>query len=239
MKRRTALLFLAAAAFFAALVGSSYAAGLWTGESPQPAEATPADYGICNVSVGAVPEGVRVAPVPLPRPPGFVNTPTYMSLYLLLSLPVPPDLPRPARNPDTGIDPDLQSRVYIDAATGEVAFENYRTASEEAILKEALASLRVGPWQPTSDVWPRTDTPPKKALREEDDSVTKIQYRPPDDGSGLMLSRPQGDTFSRLTAFTCESVLEIDGVSGEVLRQEVVPQEQAMFGRFLGEVKTK
>ncbi|HEY5639717.1 MAG TPA: hypothetical protein VIW01_06665, partial [Dehalococcoidia bacterium] len=118
MKPRPALVLLGAAAFFAVLAVSSYAAGLWTGDSPESAEATPADYGICNVSVSALPDGVRVAPVPLPRPPDLVNTPTHMSLFLMLSIDVPADIPRPTENPETGIAADIQSRVYVDAATG-------------------------------------------------------------------------------------------------------------------------
>jgi hypothetical protein len=199
----------------------------WGGDDVREAEATPADYGICNVSLSNLPEGVRAAPVPLPHPSVTSNNPTDQVLYLMLSIRVPPNVPNP-----TGV----QSRVYINAATGEVTFEHYRTPEDESLLGESLASLHVGPWQPTGNAWPRTNTAPANDVRDLGSPRFKIRYRSPDTSAGLMVGFRSGDTLSRLSAYTCDSIVEIDGKTGEVLRQEVVPQEQAMFDRFLGDV---
>jgi hypothetical protein len=244
MKSRPALLFVGAAAFFAALAAGSYTAGLWTGDGPDSAEANPAVIGICNVSVSNIPDGVKAFYMPQPVLPEDWNTPTHFAIRLILSVPQPEAMPLPTQDPQTGVFP-LPSSVGIDAATGELVFEDYRTAGEEATLREALAMVTVGPWQPAGPAWPRTDTAPTGeviGIRKPVEVLTDydkviLTYREPDALSGLIAGTTRGDSFDRISAFTCDSIVEIDGRTGSVNRDEVTPDERAMFDRFLSEVR--
>jgi hypothetical protein len=217
----------------------------WGGDDVREAEATPADYGICNVSVSDLPEGVEATTLPYPAPRGDGNTPAGKSIYLFLRVPLAPDQPWSEEDPATGTVRDVRSRVVIDAVTGDVVFENYRTPAEQTMLKEALETLSVGPWRPVVDAWPRTDTSPTTGevieIRKPVEVLTDydkviLTYRRPDPRSGLIAGTTRGDSFDRISAYTCDSIVEIDGRTGSVIRDEVTPDERAMFDRFLSEV---
>lgn len=114
----------------------------------------------------------------------------------------------------------------------------------EAKIKTVLATLRVGPGQPVGTAWPRTDTAPTGELMEirkpvevlaDYDQVT-LTYRKSERGSGMIVGATSGDSFTRISAFTCDSIVEIDGRTGSVTRNEVTPDERAMFDRFVAEI---
>jgi hypothetical protein len=195
-------------------------------------------YGVCNVSVRSAPDGVKVAPLSWPAPKGQENTPANESLYLALWIPSPSDAPRYTINPQTGLYSDVTSLVAIDAATGQVASEHYRTAEEEAALKGVVSTLKVGPWEPQGPAWPRTDTPPRnEPIEPLGPFDAKVKYRQTEAGSGLTVGETHGDTFIRVSAYTCKSVVDIDGRTGEIIREQVAPDEQAMFDRFLNRLQ--
>lgn len=194
--------------------------------------AAPAEIGICNASIAGVPEGVEADIVALPVPPAKRsdaphNTPTDLSLYLFLEVPVP------------GFD---DSRVYIDAATGDRVFEHYRTPEEEALLKEALAMVTVGPWEPEGDAWPRTDTPPMGEVKNKETDPYiggNLSYRVPDPAAGLFGTMRIGDISGTFSTFNCRSIVQVDAFTDEVIRYDVAPDERDMFDRLLSEIKER
>ncbi|MCH8346785.1 MAG: hypothetical protein IIC87_07665 [Chloroflexi bacterium] len=234
------------AAVGAAIVGGVLLATRpWSGETPvEQAAASPAEYGICNVSVSDIPPDVRVSPLPFPTFEGSRWQPTKSgeAIFLVVSIPLP-DGERPTV--PMSRDDVVQSNAVIDAATGEVIGEGYLTPADETKIKAVLATLRVGPWEPAGPAWPRTDTTPNSEIVEipkplrvaSDYNKVSLKYRQPEAGSGMIAGRMSFATMGDvLRAYTCDSIVEIDGETGAVLRREVVAEEQAMFQRFLNEV---
>jgi hypothetical protein len=247
MKRTLRLVLPIAAVVAAVVAGVLLATRLWEdGKAVQEAAATPAEFGVCNVSVSNIPPDVKVAPFlfPVLEGAGSAWQPGKSGelIFLRVSVPVPP-----GQEPfvdEFGL-PVGAGAVLINAVTGEIAAEGYRTPAAEAKIKGVLATLRVGPWEPAGSAWPRTDTPPTGEVVEiykpvevlADYNKVTLKYRRPEHGSGMFGGITQGDNFSRLRAYTCDSIVEVDAWTGKVLRKEVVPQEEAMFQRFLGEVE--
>ena len=207
------------------------------------AGATPAEYGICNVWVANVPTGVKVAPFVAPATVGayWGLEPGPSGEVILLRVSVPNGR-QPTVSPDMAERGPAQSNALIDARSGETVTEVYLTPADEAKIKAVLDTLKVGPWQPTGPAWPRTDTPPKSEVKEFPNAVEvatdylkpTLRYREPEAGSGIFGGRMSFATRGdELRAYTCNSVVEIDGETGAILRREVVPEEEAMFQRFL------
>ncbi len=221
----------------------------WSGEEAvvQEAAASPAEFGVCNVSVSNIPPDVKVAPFLVPVLEGSPWQPGKSGQLIFLSVSIPlPEGQRPVVSPDMGKDKPVQSNALIDAQTGDLVAEGYLTPADEAKIKAVLSTLQVGPWEPVGPAWPRTDTSPTGEVIElhkpvevlaDHDKMT-LRYRRPEDGSGVFGGITQGDSFSHLRAYTCDSILEVDGWTGNVLRKEVVAEEEAMFERFLDEVLT-
>jgi hypothetical protein len=232
--KRTARRVLPIAVAVAVVAGLFLATRPWSGdEAANQAAASPAEYGICNVSVSNIPEGVSVVPLPVPEKGA---EPTGQRLYMVLYV------PRPHEQRTTSTGPGqvmaVESRVAFDAMTGEKAFEHYRTPQEEAQLKSMLPEVRSGPWVPQQPAWPRTDTPPQGEVVALPDHPRNagLEYRQPDRASGLFAGAVGGDSFDYLKAYTCESLVEVDAGTGTVVTYSVVPGEEAMFQRFLDEV---
>lgn len=203
----------------------------WSDGPPaKEAAAHPSDYGICNVSVRNLPEGVRAEVWPF-KEMGEISE----GIYLMVSIP---------EVDDPGVSLNDRSRVVWDAVSGDLEFEYYRTPAEEAKLKGVVR--RVGRWEPVGPAWPRTDTPPQgdmAEVRKPADVTTPqgkvvLRYRQAEYGSGLLGILTRGDSFAELRVFTCESEMVIDGWTGSVTRRQVVPEEEAMFQRFLEGVET-
>lgn len=209
--------------------------------------AKPTEYSLCNVSISHVPGDVEVGAYPAPDPSGRGK------IYLLIYVPLAGGQ-RVTTHPSTGQTvPAQMSRVAIDAQTGEVAFEFYRpnAPEEKGKLGAVLASLEKGPPSPTDDAWPRTDTQPHndKVTTRGLKGAPGLKYRPPEAGSGMLVTTIQGQPSpysppyeelvyrQRLVARTCDSIVEIDTQTGEVVTDMVQPGDREMFDRFLAEVE--
>ena len=225
---------LLAAVAAAVVAGVLLATQPWGGETlVQEAAGQPSEYTLCNVSVSDIPADVAVGPYLLGE-----------KFHVLIYVPVPEGEEKIAIDPDTGKGVPVESRIAIDAETGQVVFEHYKTPAEEAKLMGVLATLRVAEPDPSVPAWPRTDTPPqadKKDLRGLD-WLPGMRYRPPDPGSGLVVSVITGTSLSSdsqtLVARTCDSEVRVDRETGQTIKMEVTPGEKAMFRRFLDEVLT-
>ncbi len=115
----------------------------------QEAVASPADYGICNVSVSNIPPGVEVAPFLFPVLEGSPLQPGKSGQLIFLSISIPlPEGQRPVVSPDMGKDKPVQSNALIDAQTGDLVAEGYLTPTDEATIRAVLSTLQVGPWEP-------------------------------------------------------------------------------------------
>ena len=213
------------------------------GTGLQEAVATPAEFGVCNVSVRNVPEGVEAYHIAFPEG-GILGA--KWALVLRISGPAERRL---SDKPDaTGMrymeDPDT-SGITINAETGEVIHENYHSAEHEAKLNAALATLAVGPWEPRGPAWPRTDTAATGEVAEilrpvrtaSDYGKVDLKYRQPETGSGMLAGPFTTGQQTYLKLETCLSDALID-VQGHVKKWEVAPEEEAMFQRFLEEVET-
>lgn len=231
-----------------AVVGAAGATSLvltrpWDGpEVVERADASPREMGICNVSVTDIPDGVMAAPITWPVPVGHANNkptpngPAGDWIYLLIWMPLNPGDPG-----FEGLSAPNKSRVALDARTGDVIFEHYRTPGDEVILGGILdGAVRLGPWSPSGAAWPRTDTPPTGEIIDTADPALDrpgIAYRRPDPASGLIAGHITGGTKDRIQAYTCDSIVEVDLETGRVTRNDVTPQEQAMFQRFLSGIR--
>ncbi len=234
-----------AAVGVAAVAGVLLTTQPWTGETPvQEAVAQPAEFGMCNVSVSNIPPGLKVSRLVLPAQvyKDEYDSPSGMAFFLQISVPLPEGAKRPG--PPSSDAEFISSNVIIDAQTGEVISERYKTAADEAAFKPVLARLQVGPWRPTGVAWPRTDTPPTGEMIEFPKVITvaadyfkpTLKYREPEAGSGMLAGRMGFATLpDMLRAYTCESLVEISD-RGEVLSWEVTSEEELMFQRFLNEV---
>lgn len=213
----------------------------WSDDTPVEQAAARAEYGFCDVFISDVPADVHVTASRIPDL--LIDGVGAEGIVVAF-------VPSPDGDPETS--PHLYSGSYvsIDAQTGEITQEQYRTPADEVRLKALLATLRVGPWEPAGPAWPRTDTPPTGELGEilrpfrvpADDDEVALTYHKPEPGSGMLASpvpgvTPEGWMSRRLVAYTCDSVVEIDAETGEVIRREVVPGEEAMFQRFMNEVE--
>jgi hypothetical protein len=118
----------------------------WSGEET---DGTLPEYSLCNVSISAIPADVEVAPYPLPVQTGGPGE-TGTKIHLLIFVPLPPNK-KLIIDPETGKGTPVESRVAVDAETGEVVFEYYNPSrpADEAKLKGVLATLRVGPPDPS------------------------------------------------------------------------------------------
>ena len=233
LRRWVPLVAVFATAIAAAVV---LAARPWAGEEVvQEAAANPSAYGLCNVSVRNIPEGVSVGPFPQPTDE---DTPSGMKLYMLITFRLPLE-ERTVFDEEKGHDVFVEPRAAVDAETGEVVFEYYNPShpAANAKIKAVLATLRVGPWEPAGPAWPRTDTPPQGKVEKPYGHPLNagLEYRRPDPGVGMLTGVVQGDSFQDLWVYTCDSTVVI-AASGKVIREEVVPAERAMFNRFLDEV---
>ena len=243
---------LAAVAAAAIAAGVLLATRPWSGEEAvQETAATPAEYGLCNVSVSNIPPGVEVSAFvsPIAGPEGSPGEPGKSGelIFLRIIVPLPPGQ-RVTPYPEMGKDKPVQSNAVINAQTGEIFGEGYLTPSDEAKIKAVLATLRVGPWEPAGPAWPRTDTLPRSDIVEldrpwelpPDYREPTLKYRMPERGSGMMVERTTASPGMRepllLRAYTCESIVEVFGATGKIVRKEVTPEEEAVFQRFLDEV---
>ncbi len=249
-----------------AVVAALIVAGVLLGTTPwsdgpavQEAAAHPADYGICNVFIGDIPEDVQVAAW---RVPDLVIDQIGTNMVVSAYIPSP-DGQWLINDPETGEYVSVVSSVSIDAQTGEIMNEHYGTPEQETKLQGMLATLRVGPWEPAGPAWPRTDIPPESEIlevpvepawprndrRPESEVIevldtpdkTGLKYRKPEPGSGMVAGPTVGPTSERplsqwLVAYTCDSLLALHTETGEVLQRDVVPEEEAMFQRFLDAV---
>ena len=216
------------------------------GTVAEEAAASPSEYGLCNVSVSNIPPDVSVAPFSFFPPEGSQWQPAKSGrvIFVFLYIPLPPGQ-RPVISPDMSKDKPVQSNAVINAQTGEVVAEGYLTPADEAKIKAVLATLQVGPWEPASPAWPRTDTPPRGEVVEfpkvvetlADYGKPTLKYRQPEAGSGMIDGRLSRLDTQVLRAYTCDSIVEVDGEAGAILRKEVVPEEEAMFQRFLEQME--
>lgn len=242
-------------AVLAALVvaGVLLATTPWGGKE---AIAQPTEYSLCNISISNVPVDVSVGELELPI---SLNE---QKIYLVASVPIlseglpaarPGETPTPVlgRILSNTINEEgewIESHIVFDPQTGEIVEQYYNPErlADRGKLEAVKDSLLVGQPNPSTPAWPRTDTPPRleKIQSADIQGYESLKYRPPEAGSGLLVSRIQGsgEVFESesVRARTCESILVIevdrDG-KGEVVVDKVVPEEKAMFNRFLSEVE--
>jgi hypothetical protein len=139
-----------------------------------------------------------------------------------------------------------RSVVSIDPGTGALLDARYADASHEASVLPILDTVRVEPLDPSTAPWPYTDAaqiPPQRSDNET------FKYRPPDPGSGLVVSSIHG-TGHLLSSYTlkvtsCRSVVQItvtfrQGAEPEVTEtKDVHPDDEAAFQTFLDEVEVR
>ncbi len=178
------------------------------------------EYSFCNVSLQA-PPSVRVFPRIAPSPPDGKLRQALVAVI---------DIPTEMRNAESPYE--LPSGIAIDAQTGEVLEESYRTPADRGILKGVLAARRIGPPDASIPAWPRTDTQPKASEKIKAD---KLEYLPPDPGAGMIISHISAQS-TLLQIETCKSKVSIDEETGVIVNREVHPDEEQMFQRLLNEV---
>ena len=191
------------------------------GGGSQVANERPRAMSICNLFFSGVPDRVRVSLFPT------IATGEERHVVLLFwdpaDLALVDDLIR-------GEDVPVPSRVIVDGMTGELVSQHFRSDKERADLERVLANMVVGP--PDPDAWPRTDKEPATPRVR---LVENIAYRPPDPRSGVLVSIPFAEQ-PYLVVSTCDSALEVNAETEEVLHEDVVAEEEAMLERFLSEV---
>lgn len=180
----------------------------------------PRAMSICNVSLHSVSDQVVVEAFPDVLDPDRPR-------LITLTIPIPNRL---ELYPDAGLTEPIESLVALNAETGEVVVEHYRTREEKVELQRVLSKMVVGP--PDSDAWPRVDREPEHIRAR---LAGNIAYRPPDPRSGLLVSFSAAEEPSVLVS-TCDSSVAISAETGEVLASDVHQEEEAMFERFLSEV---
>ena len=134
--------------------------------------------------------------------------------------------------------------VLIDALTGAVLEEHYQAPAQEATAKQVLQTVRVEPLDPSSAPWPYTDAAQVSAERVGEKGV--FQYRFPDPGSGLMISKSNTDGTDGyalgLRMENCRSLLEIlvtfrPGIEPEVtVTRDIHPDDEDAFQTFYDQV---
>ncbi len=224
MKRSLRLGILLAAVAAAGVVGGVlFATQPWHGEE---AAAQTITYRLCNVTLKG------------PPPPSLVDR-------RKAKLPAGTVLIQGSRG-YLGVDLYGPRRSYagVNATTGEVGDESYATASEEAILKGILATVRLEPFDPASAPWPYTAATQVPPERQQDEG---IEYRWPDPGAGLtvswMYSRPTTprDDYGFVVLSSCRSRshMYVGTSTGTVAQQltSIDPVDATAFQNFLQEVK--
>jgi hypothetical protein len=230
----------------------------WSGDTPvREAAAAPTEYSLCNISITNVPEDVAVGEVELPVPPNEQEIYLVASVAILTEgLPAAPPgvTPTPVlgRILSETINEEgewIESHIVFDPQTGAIVEEYYNPErpADKAKLEVVKNSVVVGGPGPGAPAWPRTDTPPRLDKIQSTPPVLGykgLKYRPPEAGSGLLVSHIQGSgdglESQRVRARTCESVLviQVDEVGrGAIVVDDVVPEEQAMFDRFMSQVE--
>lgn len=137
-----------------------------------------------------------------------------------------------------------RSEVLVDAETGTILDERYATLSHEVMLRGILDTLRVEPLDPSSATWPYTDTAQVSAERVGEKST--FEYRFPDPGSGLMISKSIIDGLGwyaeGLRVANCRSVMEImityrpDAEPEVKVTKDIHPEDEAAFQTFYDQV---
>jgi hypothetical protein len=144
--RYTLLALPLAALVVAAIVAAVLLAWPWDDGSAVPqAAATPAEYGLCNVSVSNIPPGVEVVPFPFPAVEGLPGWdqpgPSGDLIFLQVRVPLPSGQRQTIT--ETGeIEPPF-SAALVDARTGRIATESYVNQAEEAVIKGGLPRSHV------------------------------------------------------------------------------------------------
>lgn len=225
----------------------------WSGDTlVEEAAGQVSEYSLCNVSISNVPADVMVGARERLVAPGEKKI--YLVVYApILTEGLPAATPGVTPTPVEGrmiselFDDEggwIESHVVFDAQTGDVVEEYYNPAhpADKVKLGAVKSSLIVGPPSPATSAWPRTDTQPttEKIELAVPEGFKGLKYRPPEAGSGMLVSPIQGQPYGqRLVARTCESRLVIDidqNGKGRIVVDDVAPEEQAMFDRFLNEV---
>ncbi|MCH8050682.1 MAG: hypothetical protein IIC86_01555 [Chloroflexi bacterium] len=141
--------------------------------------------------------------------------------------------------------PDLlatgDSHVRINALTGGVLREVYRTAADEELLSGIASTARVDPLDPATAPWPYTDEAQLPVKRFE---TGNIEYRHPDPGAGIRISSYYGritiprEDIGFLILDNCRSRSWIGTTTGKVLDEmsDVHADDQAAFQRFHDDV---
>lgn len=206
----------AAAVAAAVVAGVLLATEPWSGEETA---AVPVEYGVCNVAVRDIPDGVEAYPFPFPEG-GLLGAKWAMVLR------IPGSGMRFVPELGYTTEPDA-SGIAINAATGEVIFETYYNAEHEAKLKAALATLVVRPWEPPGPAWPLTHTPPTSEMAEilkpvrvaSDYGKVLLKYRLPEAGSGMLAGpSPEGQTLLKLETCRSDALIKSHTVQAQSFR---------------------
>ena len=172
---------------------------------------------------------------------GMIIMPPGYPPVLSIRLPAPPQPP-----PVEGFSgPDLlaagESHVRINALTGDVQRELYRTAADEELLRGIASTARVAPLDPATAPWPYTD---ETQVPIERFKTGNIEYRHPDPGAGLRITSLYGrptiprEDISFLILANCRSRMWIGTTTGKDSEEmsDVHADDQAAFQRFLDDV---
>ena len=137
------------------------------------------------------------------------------------------------------------AQVLIDALTGAVLEEQYyQGPAQKAIAKQVLRTVRVEPLDPSNAPWPYTDATQVPVASVGEKGI--FQYRFPDPGSGLMISKSGAwgvDFLAHgLRMENCRSLLEIlvtfpPGAEPEVtVTRDIHPDDEDAFQTFYDQV---
>lgn len=141
--------------------------------------------------------------------------------------------------------PDLlaagASHVRINALTGDVQRELYRTAADEELLSGIASTARVNPLDPATAPWPYTD---ETQIPVERFKTGNIEYRHPDPGAGISIRSYYGritiprEDIGFLILDNCRSELWIGTTTAKILEEmsDVHADDQAAFQRFHDDV---
>ena len=189
----------------------------------------PVEHRACNVVFQVPPDSSEFEIIPIAMWPANDGKP---------SLIVRMKQPRIITDPQTGEVTDQTLGVLMDAETGEILSEAYYTPSDEALLRDVLATIRVEPFDPTTAPWPYSDATTGAVNRQKVPPNGGVEIRSPDAGSGLVLSVVSGDSdLSAIDVNSCKSAMRVDLKSGALLKQDIHPDDAAAFETFRAAVE--
>jgi hypothetical protein len=126
-----------------------------------------------------------------------------------------------------------ESRLAIDAETGEILQDSRQEADEQAI-EHVLSTLTIDSGPPASNAWPYGGDPPNTPR----EAWGKITFLLPDRASGITVNLQIGDSTeggtNAIQLTNGRSTLSINADTGEIFKEttNIAPEDQEAFDRF-------